>query len=196
MWLLVVHRNDAGIDRFAFSLLATTPDTLLGRHAKRLAQAATVGALLVSALALIKLMMRRCWVDTFAILVGYPLVWLVSEVLKADAQRPRPRTPILPAGGFSFPSTDSAISIGFVVLAVALARLSQHPPRKAAILALGTISWIATGALMVAFRVHYLTDVLGGWGLGVATFAASSLAAIVARDIASRSTSRGPHLGP
>jgi membrane-associated phospholipid phosphatase len=182
MWLVVEDGNEAGIDRSAFRVLAIGPQTLLGRHARPVADAGTALAIIVSLLVIVALVRRRRWIEATVIIVGYPLVWLASEILKELAQRSRPPAPVIPAGGFSFPSTDSAISIGFLAVAIALARLTPGMPRKVAIVALGILCCVITGVLMVGFRDHYLTDVLGGWGLGLATFSACALAAIFAGE--------------
>jgi len=83
---------------------------------------------------------------------------------------------LLPAGGFSFPSSISAVCVGLIAIAILLAHLTSNRTRRAVVIAGGCLLTAAVGLLFVALRVHYLTDVIAGWALGVVAFAACGLA--------------------
>lgn len=111
MWTLVGDRP-TGLDRQAFAALATERGSFLAQAAKPLA---TIGPLLTGALVLVLIALlarRRRWLAATGIVVGYLLVALTALGAKAAEQRPRPAGALIDAGGYSFPSTESALAIG------------------------------------------------------------------------------------
>jgi undecaprenyl-diphosphatase len=119
---------------------------------------------------------RRRWGDAALIVGGPLLIWVAVHVVKDIEQRRRPPGPLTPASGYSFPSSAAALSITAIAVGLALAHLASGRSRAGrAAIAAGVALSAGTGILMVAIRVHYLTDVIGGWGLGIAVFAAWAL---------------------
>lgn len=100
-----------------------------------------------------------------ALVAGAVLVPLLVPIVKDLWDRPRPRDAYYQPGGSSFPSGHSAQSIIWIAAAHAL----QRRPLIIAAVALAA----AIGLSRLYLHVHYLTDVLGGFALGVALLAPS-----------------------
>jgi membrane-associated phospholipid phosphatase len=178
LWLLLPTEGGSGIDHAAFTALTLRRDTFLAVHAGTLATLTTVVVAALAVVTVALLLRRRRWRDAAVIVAGYLLVDLAAHAAKGAAQRPRPPHELLYAGGFSFPSTHSAASVVVVALAVSLARLTDRRSHRAAIVTLGCVAAAVIGLALIAVRVHYLTDVLAGWGLGASVFAACALGAM------------------
>jgi membrane-associated phospholipid phosphatase len=113
------------------------------------------------------------WVATAALLIG-PL----TSLLKAAFDRVRPQF----AGGgaqlssLSFPSGHSSGVATLVTVALVLAWPLLGPRLRRPVLAAGVLLVLVVGLSRMWLGVHYLTDVLGGWSLGVAWTLAVALA--------------------
>ncbi len=94
-----------------------------------------------------------------------------AHVMKNAIARPRPAHELVTAGGYSFPSTTSALGVCFAFMAIALAATPGEPARSRTIGA-GALLVLGLGLSFVALRVHYLSDVLAGWALGALVFVA------------------------
>ena len=102
---------------------------------------------------------------------------ILAVVLKELVQRARPELADAPfAGGYSFPSGHALNSMLFAACAVVLLQPHVHRWRRA-------VAWTAAAAFVllvgydrIALGVHYISDVLAGWVVALAT-AAASLAA-------------------
>jgi len=112
------------------------------------------------------------------ILGGYLLVALLAHLGKAAEQRPRPAGALIDAGGYSFPSTESALAVGLIAIAVVAAGPTKHRARRIGVIAAAGLLTGVIGTLLVSIRVHYLTDVLAGWAMGATVFAACGLTAL------------------
>ena len=95
---------------------------------------------------------------------------LLDGAAKVAAGRHRPVLdhPVATAHGLSFPSghaLGSMVGVG-TLLVVFLAYLGRRA--RAAAVSIGVLVVLAVGFSRVALGVHYVSDVLGGWILGVA----------------------------
>jgi len=93
--------------------------------------------------------------------------WLLAHVAKAIADRPRPYEVIpgavlrqQPAHGTSFPSSHTAVALA---VAIALVPFLARPLAAAGIAYAVLVGWSR-----VYLGVHYLLDILGGAGIGMA----------------------------
>jgi undecaprenyl-diphosphatase len=94
---------------------------------------------------------------------------LLMFFLKNLFNRPRPLMPLLePARGLSFPSGHSMMSVTFFGLIIYFINRKQlNPTIKAIIIFLLVVFILFIGASRVYLRVHYASDVIAGFCMGV-----------------------------
>lgn len=176
MWWVVGDGRWHRLDSFGFDAFGSHHGTLLARWAHPLAVWVPWLSALFGLVITLLLLASRKWAEAATIAAGPLLIAVAVHVVKSAEQRTRPPSPLTPASGFSFPSSASALSITAIAVALAFARHSgPQPARTRGAIAAGVALSLGTGILMVAIRVHYLTDVIGGWGLGIAVFAGWAL---------------------
>lgn len=119
---------------------------------------------------LVWLALRRAWATVLWVAAAVLLVGLVTTGLKEAFGRVRPQ---FSDGGaryssLSFPSGHSSGIATLVTVALVLAwPLLRVPARRWWLLA-GAAVTVLVGLSRMWLGVHYLTDVLGGWALGLA----------------------------
>jgi undecaprenyl-diphosphatase len=111
---------------------------------------------------------RRPW-QGLVVIAGLALVYIGVHVTKAEIERPRPAAAVIDAALSSFPSGHAAYAPIWVAVAVALSGPLQLTRRAAVVLAAIAVA-AAVGYSRIYLRVHYWSDVAGGWGLGFAVF--------------------------
>ena len=113
------------------------------------------------------------------------------HITKDAVDRPRPPRPLVDTdGAAAIPSGHAAYAVAWVAVAVALSRAlpglaSRVRVRRRSAIVIAVV----VGLSRVYLRAHYLTDVIGGLGLGAALFALCGLVALVVgfvRDNAAR----------
>ena len=94
---------------------------------------------------------------------------LLSHVLKALFARERPESvPCLWVSGSSFPSGHAMLAtVVYLTLGILLARLEPRPLLKAYFLGIMMALAFLVGLSRVYLGVHYPTDVLAGWTVGI-----------------------------
>jgi membrane protein DedA with SNARE-associated domain/membrane-associated phospholipid phosphatase len=126
------------------------------------------------------LVARRRWVELWVLLAGMTIVSFGIHELKVAVDRPRPLEPLHHYSGSSFPSGHAAHSVLYLWLAVTIVlRLRPGMARGAAVVTGGIVLTILVGLSRVYLNVHYLSDVSGGWALGVASFSLCAAVALV-----------------
>lgn len=110
---------------------------------------------------------RRQRQEAIAWLAVGAFVGAVPELLKALVARPRPTLVpwLLPATGYSFPSGHAVAGMAFYPL---LGWLWLRSSRPWAGFALGALVGAFIGIGRLYLGVHWPSDVLTGWGLGLA----------------------------
>ena len=142
-----------------------------------------IGLTVLCVAAIAVLVHERSWLDLAFFVAAFLGSQLVASLLKNGFDRARPDagSAVPLPDSSSFPSghaTAGAASLG----AVAVLLAERLPSRRARVwlwvvtVALGVI----VGLSRIALGVHYLTDVLAGWCLGVAWLAAC----LIVRDLA------------
>jgi undecaprenyl-diphosphatase len=136
----------------------------------------------VTALALIVcvvLLRERAWLDLAFFLTAVAGSQIVVSLLKAWFDRPRPHlgSVIAVPPSASFPSGHATAGVASLGAAVVLAA-ERIPSQRARtwLWTLAVIGGLAVGASRIVLDVHYVTDVLAGWCLGLAWLAACLLA--------------------
>ncbi|MDH4103452.1 MAG: phosphatase PAP2 family protein [Thermoleophilia bacterium] len=133
----------------------------------------------------VALVRERAWLDLGFLLATFAGSQIVVALLKDWFDRPRPdfgSAVGLPSSA-SFPSghaTAGAASLGAVAVLVAERLPSQRA--RLWLWALVVTGGLAIGVSRVVLNVHYVSDVLAGWCLGVAWLAACLLAREGLRD--------------
>jgi undecaprenyl-diphosphatase len=112
------------------------------------------------------------------------LIAIGIHEIKVAVDRPRPVEPLHHYSGSSFPSGHAAHSVIYVWLAVTIVlRLRPGMARAAGVVAAGVALTILVGLSRVYLNVHYLSDVSGGWALGVASFSLCAAVALVISQV-------------
>jgi undecaprenyl-diphosphatase len=143
--------------------------TLLGSHG--------VLGWLVAITTLI-LLVRRRWRLAAYLLVTSAGGLILDPTLKIAVGRLRPvvADPIAAGGGNSFPSGHALASIiGYGALLLVFTPALPRRARKPVIIALAAIV-VLVGFSRLALGVHYLSDILGAWCLGIAWLGATAYA--------------------
>ena len=119
----------------------------------------------VSSVAALWLLLRRMPRTALLLAATVLLERLLVDTLKVWFARPRPHLEDLPAS-FAFPSGHAANSMA-AFLAIALIAVPGRYRRTAVFAALAAT--IAIGTTRIVLGVHWTSDVLGGWTLGLLT---------------------------
>ena len=103
---------------------------------------------------------------------------LLSVVLKLLVSRTRPAftDPVTVAGGYSFPSGHALNSMAFAACAVILLSPALAGRSRALLVASAVGFVLLVGFDRVSLGVHYVSDVLAGWTVGLATALATAAA--------------------
>jgi len=139
-------------------------------------------ALRVAALVLVVWLIRRHRARQLALWVVVTMVTggVLAALLKLLVGRDRPELldPVARAAGYSFPSghaANAALTAG-VFLLVLLPFARERPGRRALLWTVAIVVTVVTGVCRVVLGVHFTSDVVAGWLLGVAVVAATTVA--------------------
>ena len=129
----------------------------------------TVFRLLVFLPVLVWLAQRRAWTTAGWVLTAIALIGPVTALLKNTVGRVRPD---FDDGGaryvsLSYPSGHSSGIATLVTVALLLAWPRLTGPARRAAAAAGVVLVLLVGLTRVWLGVHYLSDVVGGWALGL-----------------------------
>ena len=122
------------------------------------------------------LLVRRRSTEALALAAGLAITEIAMQVIKRAVDRPRPADGIYDANGFSYPSGHAALSVTFLAIGVLL---SRRLPTRIALVIVGASLAAAIGLSRVYLRVHYMSDVGGGWALGLAAYSICGGVALV-----------------
>jgi undecaprenyl-diphosphatase len=125
------------------------------------------------------LLRRRRWADALLVVVTLAGIQLLTLGLKQAFERSRPddgsAVPLPPS--YSFPSGHAGTAAAFFGgLTLLLAAAVPAGRRRLLVLTVGSAIALAIGASRVVLNVHYVSDVLAGFALGLAWLALCLLA--------------------
>jgi membrane protein DedA with SNARE-associated domain/membrane-associated phospholipid phosphatase len=132
----------------------------------------------VVVLAGVALAFRRRLNEMTVLIVGFVVVYAVVHITKGAIDRPRPPDPLTGSSGSAYPSGHAAYSTVYVAVAVIASRV-RGLASSAALIVAGTLLATAIGGSRIYLRVHWWSDVAGGWGLGLGVFATLGAIALV-----------------
>jgi membrane protein DedA with SNARE-associated domain/membrane-associated phospholipid phosphatase len=122
---------------------------------------------------------RRHWYEVGALAVGFVLLYVSVHLAKNGIDRPRPSGQLTDVSGSGFPSGHAAYSTAWVAVAVVVARVVPGIASRAALVGGAIALAAAIGLSRIYLRVHYWSDVAGGWGLGAGIFGICAAIALV-----------------
>ena len=123
--------------------------------------------------------MRRRFYDAALLPVSFLLTWLVVNVAKDAYGRPRPPGSHVDTMGLAYPSGHAAYAVAWVACAFVLARAGSRFATRFAAITAAVVLAVVIGLSRVYLRAHYLSDVEGGWCVGVAIFSLAGVVAVV-----------------
>jgi membrane protein DedA with SNARE-associated domain/membrane-associated phospholipid phosphatase len=123
---------------------------------------------------------RGRWTELAVLVAAVAIILIAVPVAKEIVDRPRPEGGLVDASGSSYPSGHAAHSVFFAWLALTVAiRVRPGWRYGSALIVAGIALTALIGLSRVYLGVHYLSDVSGGWGLGVLAFAVCAAFALV-----------------
>jgi membrane-associated phospholipid phosphatase len=117
--------------------------------------------------------------DASALVAGLALTYVAVHVTKDAVDRPRPSSALVDIENGAYPSGHAAYVMTWIAVAVALNRVLPNLASRFAFVTVALVIAAAVGISRLYLRVHYLSDVVGGWGLGAAVFALCGTAVLV-----------------
>ena len=136
-------------------------------------------AIALVALASVALVWRHRVRDALALVVGLALTYAAVHIAKDAVDRGRPARALVDVDGASYPSGHAAYAMTWVAVAVAVSRALPTVASRFAFVTVAIAIAFAVGVSRIYLRAHYLSDVVGGWGLGAALFALCGVATLV-----------------
>jgi undecaprenyl-diphosphatase len=130
------------------------------------------------------LVTRERLAEAATLAIGFVLTDISVHVMKAAVDRPRPPDPLVDSGGSAYPSGHAALAVTYLAIAVLLAHGGRAARRLGIVLA-GVAAVVLIGLSRVYLRVHWLSDVGGGWAVGLALFSACGCIALVVQYLRS-----------
>jgi membrane-associated phospholipid phosphatase len=118
-------------------------------------------------------------VEGVALVLALAATWAAVHIAKAALDRPRPAGQHVDTVGEAYPSGHAAYAIAFIACAVVLSRGESRLAARFAVVGIAVAIAAGVGISRVYLRVHYLSDVLGGFALATAIFALGGLATLV-----------------
>jgi membrane protein DedA with SNARE-associated domain/membrane-associated phospholipid phosphatase len=156
----------------------------------------------VAAVVVVALAFQRRFAAAAVVVFAMLIVFMGVDLLKEMVDRPRPPDRLAPTERSSYPSGHAANSViyvwaaGIVAIRLGGQRLGTRLTAGGLVLVLGILLAAAIGLSRAYLRVHYLSDVNGGWGLGVAAFALCAAVAIIVTHLRQNAPSRRGEVSP
>jgi membrane protein DedA with SNARE-associated domain/membrane-associated phospholipid phosphatase len=167
-------------DETAFRWAEKIRSDTLDDIAKALTHLGSLTAVLIAtALTLVVLLMRRQVIESVALAAGLLLTFVLVHVFKDAVDRPRPSDALVSTDGMSYPSGHAAYAMTWIAIAVVLTRTLPGLAKTTAAIIAALVIAVVVGLTRIYLRAHYLSDVVGGIGLGATTFSLCGMAALV-----------------
>jgi membrane protein DedA with SNARE-associated domain/membrane-associated phospholipid phosphatase len=122
---------------------------------------------------------RRRFLEAGLLALGLAVIYPAVHITKNAVDRARPPHPLVDVEGWSYPSGHAAYAATWVAVAVALGRALPSLTSRFAFVTVAVVIGALIGLSRVYLRVHWLSDVGGGWGLGLTVYALCAAAVLV-----------------
>jgi undecaprenyl-diphosphatase len=122
---------------------------------------------------------RRRMFEAGLLPIGLAIIYAAVHITKNAVERPRPPDPLIQVEGWSYPSAHAAYAATWVAVAVALGRALPNVASRFAFVTIAVVIGALIGLSRVYLRVHWLSDVGGGWGLGLTVYSLLAMAVLV-----------------
>lgn len=130
---------------------------------------------IISVIGILTILILACWFlrkkdakkDIYLFIITILSCLAITNLIKIIIRRERPLEQLLDVSGFSFPSAHSSVSMvvyGFLIL---LIRKHYQGKYKNLYIGICILLILLTGISRIYFNVHYITDVIAGFGLGL-----------------------------
>ena len=123
--------------------------------------------------------MRGRPLDAALLVAAFLVTWLAVDVAKAVYERPRPPGGHVETRGSAYPSGYAALAVAWLACAVTHARLVPASRRRFGAVAAAVVLMLAIALSRVYLRAHYLSDVIGGLGLGGTIYGLAGVITVV-----------------
>jgi membrane protein DedA with SNARE-associated domain/membrane-associated phospholipid phosphatase len=133
---------------------------------------------------------RRHVRDGLLLALGLALIYAAVHITKDAVQRPRPPGALIDVEGWSYPSAHAAYAATWVAVTVALGRVLPTLASRFAFVTVAVVIGGLIGLSRVYLRVNYLSDVGGGWGLGLTVYSLCGMAVLVIGYVRNNATTR------
>ena len=129
---------------------------------------------LLSVILLIFLLYKKPYLKTETFILTMGSAVILSQILKYIIQRPRPIQMLIEKTGFSFPSGHATLAVAFFGMLIYLFKnkIKNKTIRYLFIIA-NILLMILIGFSRLYLNVHWFTDVLAGFSLGLICIGAS-----------------------
>jgi membrane-associated phospholipid phosphatase len=125
------------------------------------------------------------------LLASLGLIYAAVHITKAAVDRPRPTDPLVETSLSAYPSGHAAYATAWIVVGVLLTRRLGLAGGATLVVA-GIAIAAAVGLSRIYLRVHYWSDVAGGWGIGMGIFAVLTAIALIVVYIRNNGGERAP----
>lgn len=126
-----------------------------------------IGIIIILILTIILFRKRNIKKELIVFITSIGVCLLVTNIIKILIGRGRPLETLLDVTGYSFPSAHSSVSmLVYGYLALLINKYYSNKHKYLYIILCGLMVFL-TGLSRIYFNVHYITDVIAGFGLGL-----------------------------
>lgn len=126
-----------------------------------------IGIIIILILTIILFRKRNIKKELIVFVISIIVCLLVTNIIKVLIARTRPLETLIDVTGYSFPSAHSSVSMlvyGYLSLLINKYYSNKH---KYLYIVLCILMVFLTGLSRIYFNVHYITDVIAGFSLGL-----------------------------
>jgi undecaprenyl-diphosphatase len=128
----------------------------------------TAGVILLTLILMIFFYVKKRWMDYLFVLLAVSSSFVIESLLKLAFGKSRPLISLVEEPTFSFPSGHSTLSMVFFSLVIILfTDYFKTKLQKTVFVALNIISVFLIGFSRIFLQVHWFTDVIGGYLIGI-----------------------------